>query len=142
MIRIKPSVSKPKKTIQKKRTNSINEENIRPVGFNTRGYFDPSQPFDEEYLKDARCQKYHQGSLYPERSPGPLQDFEYRGELEQKRSFWAHQLQFTQDVPAEERKEITHLAIKVLRSPQTELRSVDSSEHSPDSQIDLQSSSL
>jgi hypothetical protein len=51
MIRIKPSVSKPKKTIQKKRTNSINEENIRPVGFNTRGYFDPSQPFDEEYLK-------------------------------------------------------------------------------------------
>ena len=52
MIRIKPSVSKPHKNTQKKRTNSANEENIKPVtSFNTRGYFDPSQPYNEEYLK-------------------------------------------------------------------------------------------
>ena len=47
MIRIKPVVTKPNKTIPKKRPNSINEENIKPVGFNTRGYFDPSEPYNE-----------------------------------------------------------------------------------------------
>mgnify|MGYP006910387756 FL=1 len=51
MIRVKPSVSKPSKTVNKKHTKSVNEENIKPVGFNTKGYFDPSEPFDHEYLK-------------------------------------------------------------------------------------------
>ena len=52
MIRIKPVVTKPSKTVQKKRPKSINEENIKPpIGFNTRGYFNPSEPFNEDYLK-------------------------------------------------------------------------------------------
>lgn len=51
MIRIKPSVSKPSKTVQKKHIKSVNQENIRPIGFNTRGYFDPAEPFNEDYLK-------------------------------------------------------------------------------------------
>ena len=52
MIRNKPSISKPSKTVQKKHVKSANEENIMPpISFNTKGYFDPSQPFNEEYLK-------------------------------------------------------------------------------------------
>ena len=42
MIRIKPVVSKPSKTVPKKKVNSDNEENIKPLGFNTKGYFDPA----------------------------------------------------------------------------------------------------
>jgi hypothetical protein len=52
MIRIKPSLPKPAKSISvKKRVNQVDEENIKPLVFNTRGYFDPSVPYDEEYLK-------------------------------------------------------------------------------------------
>jgi hypothetical protein len=47
MIRIKQIVSKPQKVENKKRTKSVNEENIKPIGFNTRGYFDPSEPYNE-----------------------------------------------------------------------------------------------
>ena len=46
MIRIKPVVTKPSKTVQKKKVKSVNEENIKPAGFNTKGYFDPSEPFN------------------------------------------------------------------------------------------------
>ena len=51
MIRIKPAVTKPSKTVQKKKVKSSNEENIKPAGFNTKGYFDPSEPFNEDYLR-------------------------------------------------------------------------------------------
>lgn len=51
MIRSRPVQNKPSKTVQKKHTNTANEENIKPLVFNTKGYFDPSEPFNEEYLK-------------------------------------------------------------------------------------------
>lgn len=51
MIRSRPVQNKPSKTVQKKHTNTVDEENIKPIGFNTKGYFDPKEPFNEEYLK-------------------------------------------------------------------------------------------
>ena len=50
MIRHKPSLSKPTKEKSKRKGPKGDEQNIKP-GFNTRGYFDPSLPYDEEYLK-------------------------------------------------------------------------------------------
>lgn len=51
MIRSRPVQNKPSKTVQKKQPKCADEENIKPIGFNTKGYFDPSEPFNEEYLK-------------------------------------------------------------------------------------------
>jgi hypothetical protein len=51
MLRSRPAQSKPSKTVNSKHTKSVNEENIKPAGFNTKGYFDPSEPYNEDYLK-------------------------------------------------------------------------------------------
>jgi hypothetical protein len=52
MIRAKPSIQKPiKQVCKRKSVGHAESENIRPLCFNTKGYFNPEEPFDSEYLK-------------------------------------------------------------------------------------------
>lgn len=52
MIKVKPSFPKLNKSTPKHRSVlSSDSENVKPLVFNTKGYFDPSQPLDEEYFK-------------------------------------------------------------------------------------------
>lgn len=52
MLRAKPTYKKPQ-SAPKKPTNSEkqNLENTKPVLFNTKGYFSPDEPYNEDYLK-------------------------------------------------------------------------------------------
>lgn len=61
MIKNRPSIVKPVKCPSlSKKGKHVDEENIKPYGFNTKGYFDPTIGENSEYinLKQKILDKY------------------------------------------------------------------------------------
>ena len=54
MIRIRASIPKPSKQTPTPSKPHPNSENVKPLSFNTRGYFNPTDCCDSDYLSEKQ----------------------------------------------------------------------------------------